>query len=36
MNCEMPITNQMYAILHDGKPPKEAIRELMTRPGKVE
>lgn len=33
---EMPITSQMYAILHDGKPPKEAIRELMTRPGKVE
>ncbi|MCU1311695.1 MAG: glycerol 3-phosphate dehydrogenase [Candidatus Angelobacter sp.] len=36
MNCEMPITTQMYAILHDGKPPKDAIRELMTRPGKVE
>lgn len=33
---EMPITSQMYAILHDGKPPQEAIRELMTRPGKVE
>lgn len=36
MNVEMPITEQMYAILHDGKSPKEAIRELMTRPGKVE
>jgi len=36
MKCEMPITNQMYAILHDGKPPKDAIRELMTRPGKIE
>ena len=36
MNVEMPITAQMYAILHDGKPPQEAIRELMTRPGKVE
>lgn len=35
-NVEMPITEQMYAILHDGKPPREAIRELMTRPGKVE
>ena len=35
-NVEMPITQQMYAILHDGKPPREAIRELMTRPGKVE
>lgn len=33
---EMPITAQMYAILHDGKAAKEAIRELMTRPGKVE
>ncbi|MEO5935881.1 MAG: NAD(P)H-dependent glycerol-3-phosphate dehydrogenase [Terriglobales bacterium] len=33
---EMPITAQMYAILHDGKPAPEAIRELMTRPGKVE
>jgi glycerol-3-phosphate dehydrogenase (NAD(P)+) len=36
MNVEMPITEQMYAILHDGKAPKDAIRELMTRPGKVE
>jgi glycerol-3-phosphate dehydrogenase (NAD(P)+) len=33
---EMPITEQMYAILHDGKAPQDAIRELMTRPGKVE
>src|SRR5215472_9487663 len=33
---EMPITQQMYAILHDGKSPHDAIRELMTRPGKVE
>ena len=33
---EMPITEQMYAILHDGKRPQEAIRELMTRPGKAE
>ena len=33
---EMPITQQMYAILQDGKAPLEAIRELMTRPGKVE
>ena len=33
---EMPITEQMYAILHDGKPPREAIRALMTRPGRVE
>ncbi|HEV2112681.1 MAG TPA: NAD(P)H-dependent glycerol-3-phosphate dehydrogenase [Terriglobales bacterium] len=33
---EMPITQQMHAILHQGKPPREAIHELMTRPGKVE
>src|SRR5207237_1138140 len=33
---EMPITEQMYAILHDGKSPLEAIRELMTRPGRAE
>jgi glycerol-3-phosphate dehydrogenase (NAD(P)+) len=33
---EMPITEQMYAILHDGKSPEVAIHELMTRPGKVE
>ncbi len=33
---EMPITEQMYAILHDGQSPHDAIRELMTRPGKVE
>jgi glycerol-3-phosphate dehydrogenase (NAD(P)+) len=33
---EMPITQQMYAILHDGKSPRDAIRELMTRPGKAE
>ena len=35
-NVEMPITEQMYAILHDGKSPKEAIRELMTRPTTAE
>jgi glycerol-3-phosphate dehydrogenase (NAD(P)+) len=33
---ELPISEQMHAILHAGKPPKEAIRELMTRPGKGE
>jgi glycerol-3-phosphate dehydrogenase (NAD(P)+) len=36
MQIEMPITQQMYAILHGGKAPQEAIRELMTRPGKDE
>ena len=33
---EMPITEQMYAILHEEKSPKDAIRELMSRPGKDE
>ena len=33
---EMPITEQMEAILHRGKSPREAIRELMTRPGRDE
>jgi glycerol-3-phosphate dehydrogenase (NAD(P)+) len=28
---EMPITEQMYAVLYEGKPPREAIRELMER-----
>ena len=33
---ELPISEQMHAILHAGKPPKDAIRELMTRPGRGE
>jgi glycerol-3-phosphate dehydrogenase (NAD(P)+) len=33
---EMPITEQMAAILHRGKSPRDAIRELMTRPGRTE
>jgi glycerol-3-phosphate dehydrogenase (NAD(P)+) len=33
---EMPITEQMDAILHHHKSPKEAIRELMSRPGRDE
>jgi glycerol-3-phosphate dehydrogenase (NAD(P)+) len=33
---EMPITEQMYAILEDGKPPQNAIEELMTRAAKRE
>jgi len=28
---EMPITEQVYAVLYDGRPPREAIRELMER-----
>lgn len=33
---EMPITEQMHAILHQGKSPRQAIHELMTRTGKSE
>jgi len=33
---EMPITAQMAAILHHGKSPQDAIRELMARPGREE
>ncbi|MDE3104732.1 MAG: NAD(P)-dependent glycerol-3-phosphate dehydrogenase [Acidobacteriota bacterium] len=33
---EMPITEQMHAILHDSKSPQDAIRELMARPGRDE
>ena len=35
-NVEMPITEQMHAILHEGRSPKDAIRELMSRTGKSE
>ncbi len=28
---EMPITEQMFAVLHEGRPPKDALRELMER-----
>ncbi len=33
---EMPITEQMELILDEGKDPREAIKELMLRPGKGE
>jgi glycerol-3-phosphate dehydrogenase (NAD(P)+) len=33
---EMPITEQMNAILHRHKAPKDAIRDLMSRPGRDE
>jgi glycerol-3-phosphate dehydrogenase (NAD(P)+) len=31
LDIEMPITEQMYAILNQGKSPNDAMRELMTR-----
>jgi glycerol-3-phosphate dehydrogenase (NAD(P)+) len=36
MGVEMPITEQMHAILQEGKSPKDAIRELMSRPSTSE
>ena len=33
---EMPITEQMAAVLHEDKSPLDAIRDLMTRPGRTE
>jgi glycerol-3-phosphate dehydrogenase (NAD(P)+) len=33
---EMPITQQMFAILREGKSPAEAIRDLMSRTSKSE
>ena len=35
-DIEMPITEQMELILNEGKDPREAIKDLMLRPGKDE
>jgi glycerol-3-phosphate dehydrogenase (NAD(P)+) len=35
-DVEMPITEQMAAILEHGKSPQDAIRDLMARPGREE
>ena len=35
-NIEMPITEQMELILDEGKDPREAIKDLMLRPGRDE
>ncbi len=35
-NVEMPITEQMYAILENGKAPQQAIEDLMTRAARSE
>ena len=35
-SVEMPITAQIDAVLHQGKPPREAIHDLMTRRGTSE
>lgn len=36
LGIEMPITEQMELILDEGKDPREAIRDLMLRPGRDE
>jgi glycerol-3-phosphate dehydrogenase (NAD(P)+) len=36
MEVELPISNQVYHILYNGKNPQEAVRDLMTRELKVE
>lgn len=36
MDVEIPITEQMHAILQEGKSPQEAIRDLMSRPSTSE
>ena len=33
---EVPITREVYAILYEGKPPKQAVRDLMLREAKPE
>ncbi|MBD0326598.1 MAG: NAD(P)-dependent glycerol-3-phosphate dehydrogenase, partial [Pyrinomonadaceae bacterium] len=32
LNVEMPITNEVYAVLYEGKAARDAAEELMTRP----
>jgi len=36
LNVDMPITWQVYAVLYQGKSPKKAVADLMTRPLKAE
>ena len=31
-SLEMPITNEVNAVLYDGKPASDAVAELMSRP----
>jgi glycerol-3-phosphate dehydrogenase (NAD(P)+) len=35
-SIEMPITEQVFAILENGKPPLQAIEDLMTRTARAE
>jgi glycerol-3-phosphate dehydrogenase (NAD(P)+) len=36
LDIEMPITQQMMAVMYEGKPPAQAVQELMTRSLKPE
>jgi glycerol-3-phosphate dehydrogenase (NAD(P)+) len=36
LNVDLPISREVYAILYEGKPPKQAVRDLMTREAKPE
>ncbi len=36
LNVEMPITEQVYLVLHEGRPILEAVTTLLTRSGRVE
>jgi glycerol-3-phosphate dehydrogenase (NAD(P)+) len=36
LNVEMPIVEQMYCVLYEGKKPLEAVRNLMQRSLKPE
>ena len=35
-SVQMPITEEIHNILHEGKTPKDAMHDLMTRPAKME
>jgi glycerol-3-phosphate dehydrogenase (NAD(P)+) len=35
-NVDVPITREVYAIIYEGKSPKQAVRDLMTREAKPE
>ena len=36
LRVEMPIVEQSYAVLYEGKSPAQALRDLMTRPKRHE
>jgi glycerol-3-phosphate dehydrogenase (NAD(P)+) len=36
LDVDMPITQEVYAMLYEGKPPLTAVGDLMTRPLRAE